>query len=85
MLLDLQLKHPNVLAFRDSAEVQEKGQTVIYLVTQAVKPLKVVLEELNLSGQHRCACITLALILGTAEPDCFTSAETSIWPWASCT
>jgi SCY1-like protein 1 len=43
-----------VLAFKDSAEVQEKGQTVVYLVTQPVKPLKLVLEELNLNGQHRC-------------------------------
>lgn len=49
----LQLRHPNVLAFRDSMEVQEKGATVVYLVTQPVKPLKLVLEELNLAGQHR--------------------------------
>lgn len=50
----LQLRHPNILAFKDSAEVQEKGQTVVYLVTQPVQPLKSVLEELNLQGQHRC-------------------------------
>eukprot|EP00967_Tisochrysis_lutea_P056792 scaffold71829_cov15-Tisochrysis_lutea.AAC.1 len=47
-----QLRHPNILAFKDSAEVQEKGATVIYLVTQPVRSLKTVLEELDLQGQH---------------------------------
>lgn len=50
-----QLRHPNVLAFKDSVETTEKGATVIYLVTEPVKPLKLVLQELNLEGQHRCA------------------------------
>jgi hypothetical protein len=35
--------------------VQEKGQHVIYLVTEAVRPLITVLKELNLSGKHRQA------------------------------
>eukprot|EP00882_Tetradesmus_deserticola_P030191 GHRQ01033880.1.p1 GENE.GHRQ01033880.1~~GHRQ01033880.1.p1 ORF type:complete len:309 (+),score=103.12 GHRQ01033880.1:290-1216(+) len=47
------LRHPNVLAFKDSLEVQEKGQTVLYLITGAVRPLATVLQELDLSGQHR--------------------------------
>lgn len=47
------LRHPNILAFKDSYELLEKGQTVIYLVTQAVQPLKQVLVELDLKGQHR--------------------------------
>ncbi|KAF6265414.1 armadillo-type protein [Scenedesmus sp. NREL 46B-D3] len=47
------LRHPNVLAFKDSLEVQEKGQTVLYLVTEAVRPLAMVLQELDLAGQHR--------------------------------
>jgi SCY1-like protein 1 len=44
-----------VLAYKDSLEVQEKGATVIYLVTEAVKPLAVLLDELALTGQHRWA------------------------------
>lgn len=42
-----------MLAFKDSVEVQEKGASVIYLVTEPVKPLSTVLGELNLSGQHK--------------------------------
>jgi hypothetical protein len=51
--LNVQLRHPNILAFKDSAEIQEKGATVIYMVTQPVRSLKTVLEELDLQGQHR--------------------------------
>ncbi len=50
-----QLRHPNILAFKDSAETTEKGATVITLVTEPVKPLKDVLKELGLEGQHRWA------------------------------
>ena len=50
------MRHPNFLAFRDSHEVVEKGTTNIYLITQLVKPLKLVLEELALEGQQRCVC-----------------------------
>jgi hypothetical protein len=48
-----QLRHPNVLAFKDSIEIQEKGATVVYLITEPVKPLTMVLGELNLTGQHK--------------------------------
>ncbi|GLC35616.1 hypothetical protein PLESTM_000343500 [Pleodorina starrii] len=47
------LRHPNILAFKDSTETTEKGATVILLVTEPVKPLKDVLKELDLEGQHR--------------------------------
>lgn len=56
-----------MLSFRDSAETTEKGATVLYLVTEPVKPLKLVLQELDLQGQHRCAvqdsgaCVTTLL------------------------
>lgn len=53
--IPLQLRHPNILAVKDSIEVQEKGQHVIYIVTEAVRPLITVLKELNLSGKHRQA------------------------------
>ncbi|GFR47514.1 hypothetical protein Agub_g9146 [Astrephomene gubernaculifera] len=47
------LRHPNILAYKDSTETTEKGATVILLVTEPVKPLKEVLKELDLQGQHR--------------------------------
>eukprot|EP00198_Chlamydomonas_reinhardtii_P004430 XP_001693766.1 protein kinase [Chlamydomonas reinhardtii] len=47
------LRHPNLLAYKDSTEMNEKGATVIMLVTEPVKPLKEVLKELDLQGQHR--------------------------------
>lgn len=53
LLASAQLRHPNILAFKDSVEVQEKGQHVLYVVTEAVRPLSTVLAELALSGQHR--------------------------------
>lgn len=51
--LCLQLRHPNVLAFKDSIETQERGMHVVYLVTEAVKPLATVLKDINLAGHHR--------------------------------
>ena len=50
----LQLRHPNILAFKDTAEVEEKGETVIYLVTEPVKPLADCLDELDMTGSARC-------------------------------
>ena len=47
------VRHPNILSFKDSHEITERGQTIIYLITQPVQPLKMVLEELSLEGQHR--------------------------------
>lgn len=52
-MLSYQLRHPNVLAFKDTMEVEEKGSVTIYLVTESVKPLSVVLNDLSLSGEQR--------------------------------
>lgn len=49
----MQLRHPNILAFKDMVETTEKGATVIYLITEPIKPLKLLMEELDLSGQQR--------------------------------
>ena len=38
-------------------EAQEKGATVLYVVTEAVKPLAIVLQELALTGHHKCVCV----------------------------
>ncbi len=63
----MQLRHPNVLNYKDSMEVQEKGCTVICLVTEPVKPLKSVLQELDLHGQHRCEVQAQVLTNGSAH------------------
>ncbi|KAK3284628.1 hypothetical protein CYMTET_7730 [Cymbomonas tetramitiformis] len=51
------IKHPNVLEFKDSLELEQGeksgGEPVIYLVTEPVKPLKQVLRELNLDSSAK--------------------------------
>lgn len=42
-----------MLSFKDSAETAERGATVLYLVTEPCKPLRTLLQELGLKGQHR--------------------------------
>ena len=43
----MQVKHPNILSFRDTHEAEERGETVIYLVTEPATPLLPTLEELS--------------------------------------
>lgn len=45
-----QVKHPNILSFRDTHEAEERGETVIYLVTEPATPLLSTLEELSGGG-----------------------------------
>lgn len=54
------MKHPNILTFKDSQETEEKGETVIYLVTEAVTPLIDVLQSLNFTLEARYATCLLA-------------------------
>jgi len=56
--------------------VQEKGQHVVYLVTEAVRPLSTVLRELNLSGKHRYAIHTSIL---RAIPALADMARVFLW------
>lgn len=56
------LRHPNLLAFKESSETTEKGTTVIYLVTEPVKPLKDVLNELDIEGQHRDEYLAMGML-----------------------
>lgn len=49
-----------MLSFKDSLEVPEKAGATIYLVTEPVKPLALVMQELDLAGQHRCAAARAA-------------------------
>lgn len=43
-------RHPGVLGFRDSVEVEEKGEAVLYLVTEPVTPLAEVLRGMAVSA-----------------------------------
>lgn len=51
----MQLRHPNVLAFKFTVELEEKGDTLIYLVTECVKPLTTVLGSLDITEEARFA------------------------------
>lgn len=48
-----QVRHPNILAFRDTLEVEEKGCTTLYVVTEPVSPLAEVLGQLEMEGSAR--------------------------------
>ena len=50
-----QVRHPNILAFKDTLEMEEKHETVIYVVTEPVTPLEELLAELDVQGEARCA------------------------------
>jgi len=55
------MRHPNILAFKDTVEVEERGEVVVYLVTEPVKPLLHVIEELNLEGTQRGQYLAMGL------------------------
>lgn len=42
-----------MLSFKDTAELEEKGEVVIYLVTEPVTPLLDVLQALDMTGPAR--------------------------------
>ena len=58
---DVQLRHPNILQFRDTAEVDERGETVIYVVTEPVTPLAVHLTSLDLQGPQRSQYVAMGI------------------------
>lgn len=49
----MQLKHPNILRFIDTVEIEERGEFVIYLVTEAVTSLEYVQTSLDLNERDR--------------------------------
>jgi hypothetical protein len=48
----VQLRHPNVLQFKDAAEMEVRGETVILLVTEFVTPLQEHLNSLDIQVFH---------------------------------
>ncbi|CAL8461727.1 g1258 [Coccomyxa elongata] len=69
------VRHPNVLALRDTLEIEEKGTTSIFIITEPVTPLIDVLEELELAGNAREEFVTMGLFhvakaVGFLNNDC---------------
>jgi SCY1-like protein 1 len=56
-----QLRHPSILAFRELLEVEERGEAVIYVITEPVTPLAAALPGLNLDAAGREAYLTMGL------------------------
>ena len=65
-----QLRHPHVLQFKDSVEVDgdKPGSVTLYLVTEPVQPLSTVLQELRLDGAQRCALGVCAALVRRLTP-----------------
>lgn len=57
----IQLRHPNILSFKDTAEIEERGETVIYIVTEEVSPLTLTLNTLSLEDKHREQYVSMGL------------------------
>lgn len=57
------LRHPNVLVFKESVEVEEKGETVLYLVTEAVTPLAEVLRGMRGTDREQYLCMGLSEVV----------------------
>eukprot|EP00887_Chlorella_sp_A99_P002497 scaffold6.g2497.t1 len=55
------LRHPNVLVFKDAAEAEERGEMVVYLVTEPVQPLGTVLGSIGVHGPERNQWIAMGL------------------------
>ena len=57
------LRHPAVLQFKDSVEVEEKGEAVLYLVTEAVTPLAEVLRSMRGADREQYLCMGLSYVV----------------------
>ncbi|KAL4423761.1 hypothetical protein ABPG75_001062 [Micractinium tetrahymenae] len=58
------LRHPNVLVFKDSLEVEERGEAVLYLVTEPVTPLSEVLAGMRGADREQYLCMGLSELVG---------------------
>ena len=57
----VQLRHPNILQFKETAEIEERGETVILVVTEPVMPLAEHLGGLELQGPPRSQYVGMGL------------------------
>ena len=49
-----QVRHPNILALKDTLEVEDKGVTTLYIITEPVTPLADILKDHSMEGPARC-------------------------------
>lgn len=58
LAMRVQVRHPNILALKDTMEVEDKGLTTLYIITEPVTPLAEILKEREIEGPARwvCAC-----------------------------
>ena len=71
----LQLRHPNILQFKDTAEVEERGETVILVVTEPVMPLAEHLASLQIQGPQRAQYVAMGQM---TDAQWLWRAETSV-------
>ncbi len=55
------LRHPNILRYVDTLEIEERGEHVVYLVTEPARMLKETMQGLHLDGQDREKYVTMGL------------------------
>jgi SCY1-like protein 1 len=55
----VQVRHPNILALKDTLEVEDKGMTTLYIITEPVTPLAYILREVSIEGPARCCASAL--------------------------
>ncbi|EFN51516.1 hypothetical protein CHLNCDRAFT_140213 [Chlorella variabilis] len=58
------LRHPAVLVFKELVEVEERGEAVVYLVTEAVTPLSLVLSDMDLTTRQQYLSMGLGATVG---------------------
>ena len=56
-----QVRHPNVLAFRDAVELEEGGKIVVLLVTEPAMPLLPTLAGLRMGKEHAAEFVGMGL------------------------
>ena len=76
----VQLRHPNVLIFKDSLEVEEKSSTTLYLVTEPIQLLSTVLRDGDLSGHQKQETAVL-LCVSRTHLSCMCLLEMRIFQW----
>lgn len=77
------MRHPNILAFKDSQEVTEKGVTTLYLITEPAQPLRDVLTEVDLGAQRQeyvaLGLMRVATAVSFINNDCKMVRQHSEW------
>ena len=73
------MRHPNVLAFKGTLEVEEKGNTALYVITEPVAPLTEVLQQLDIQGVARQVAFPIMGLKALLETIIRSSQAPRIW------